>query len=105
MQPLCIIINRCGHDKHAGHHVADFLKRFIVCSILTIPVLLLSHMIQKWANFELSFPGDKYVMAALSTFIFAYGGFPFLKGLYDEIKDNAIGMMTLIGVAITVAWA
>jgi P-type Cu2+ transporter len=94
-----------GHDKHAGHHVTDFLKRFIVCSILTIPVLLLSHMIQKWANFELSFPGDKYVLAALSTFIFAYGGFPFLKGLYDEIKDNAIGMMTLIGVAITVAWA
>jgi Cu2+-exporting ATPase len=52
-----------GHDKHAGHHVADFLKRFIVCSILTIPVLILSHMIQKWVNFELSFPGDKYVLA------------------------------------------
>jgi Cu2+-exporting ATPase len=93
-----------GHDKHAGHHGADFLKRFIVCSVLSIPVLLLSHMIQKWANFELSFPGDKYILAALSAFIFIYGGFPFLKGLYDEIKDNAIGMMTLIGVAITVAW-
>ena len=79
-----------GHTKHAGHHVADFLKRFIVCSILTIPVLMLSHMIQKWANFELNFPGDKYVMAALSTFIFAYGGFPFLKGLYDEIGNGSI---------------
>jgi Cu2+-exporting ATPase len=45
------------------------------------------------------------VLAALSTFIFVYGGFPFLKGLYDEVKDKAIGMMTLIGVAITVAWA
>jgi len=49
--------------------------------------------------------GDKYVLAILSTFIFIYGGYPFLKGLYDEVKDNAIGMMTLIGVAITVAWA
>src|SRR5690606_15297516 len=51
------------------------------------------------------FQGDKYVLAVLSTFIFSYGGYPFLKGLYDEVKDNAIGMMTLIGVAISVAWA
>ena len=94
-----------GHDKHAGHHIADFWIRFIVCSIITIPVLALSHMIQQWFGFELKFPGDKYVLAALSTFIFMYGGYPFLKGLYDEVKDSAIGMMTLIGVAITVAWA
>lgn len=94
-----------GHDKHAGHHVADFWKRFVICSIISIPVLALSHMIQLWLGFELNFPGDKYVLAVLSTFIFIYGGYPFLKGLYDEVKDNAIGMMTLIGVAITVAWA
>ncbi|HEY3387526.1 MAG TPA: copper-translocating P-type ATPase [Saprospiraceae bacterium] len=94
-----------GHDKHAGHHIADFWIRFIVCSIITIPVLALSHMIQQWFGFELKFPGDKYVLATLSTFIFMYGGYPFLKGLYDEVKDSAIGMMTLIGVAITVAWA
>ncbi|MBR0572584.1 cadmium-translocating P-type ATPase [Microvirga sp. STS03] len=62
-------------------------------------------MIQQWLGFELTFAGDKYVLAILSTFIFFYGGYPFLKGLYDEVKDNAIGMMTLIGVAITVAWA
>ena len=93
-----------GHDKHAGHNVADFWKRFIVCLIVSIPVLALSHMIQQWLGFELSFPGDKYVLAFLSTFIFIYGGFPFLKGLYDEVKDKAIGMMTLIGVAISVAW-
>lgn len=94
-----------GHDKHAGHHVADFWRRFIVCSIVSIPVLALSHMIQLWFGFELTFQGDKYVLAALSSFIFIYGGYPFLKGLYDEVKDKAIGMMTLIGVAITVAWA
>ncbi|MFU8842339.1 MAG: copper-translocating P-type ATPase [Bacteroidales bacterium] len=94
-----------GHDKHAGHNVADFWKRFIISSFVTVPVLALSHMIQEWLGFELAFPGDKYVLAILSTFIFVYGGFPFLKGLYDEVKDRAIGMMTLIGVAITVAWA
>lgn len=93
-----------GHDKHAGHNVADFWKRFIVCSIVSIPVLAMSHMIQQWLGFEFTFSGDKYVLAFLSTFIFIYGGYPFLKGLYDEVKDKAIGMMTLIGVAITVAW-
>jgi len=94
-----------GHDKHAGHNVSDFWKRFIVCSIVSIPVLALSPMIQQWLGFELAFASDKYVLASLSTFIFVYGGYPFLKGLYDEVKDRAIGMMTLIGVAITVAWA
>lgn len=94
-----------GHDKHAGHHVADFWKRFVICSIISIPVLALSPMIQQWLRFELMFAGDKYVLAILSTFIFVYGGYPFLKGLYDEVKDKAIGMMTLIGIAITVAWA
>src|SRR5690625_813590 len=94
-----------GHDKHAGHNIADFWKRFVICSIVSIPVLALSHMIQQWLGFEVTFEGDKYVLANLSTFIFIYGGYPFLKGLYDEVKDNAIGMMTLIGIAITVAWA
>ncbi len=93
-----------GHDKHAGHNVADFWRRFIICSIVSIPVLALSQMIQQWLGFELTFQGDKYVLAILSTFIFFYGGYPFLKGLFDEVKDKAIGMMTLIGVAITVAW-
>ncbi len=94
-----------GHDKHAGHNVADFWKRFIICSVATVPVLALSHMIQQFLGFKFSFAGDTYVLAVLSTFIFIYGGFPFLKGLYDEVKDKAIGMMTLIGVAITVSWA
>lgn len=94
-----------GHDKHAGHNVSDFWKRFILCSIISIPVLALSHMIQLWLGFVWTFVGDKYVLSILSTFIFMYGGYPFLKGLYGELKAKAIGMMTLIGIAITVAWA
>jgi Cu2+-exporting ATPase len=94
-----------AHDKHAGHHTGDFLKRFIICSVVTVPVLALSHMIQQWLGFNLSFPGDRFVLASLSAFIFFYGGYPFLKGHYDEVRHNAIGMMTLIGVAISVAWA
>jgi len=97
--------NSDSYDKHAGHNVSDFWKRFVICTIISIPVLALSHVVQQWLGFELAFPGDKYVLAILSTFIFIYGGYPFLKGLYDEVKDNAIGMMTLIGVAISVAWA
>lgn len=93
------------HDKHAGHSVAGFRKRFVISTIVTVPVLVLSHMIQEWFVFEVVFPGDRYVLFALSTFIYLYGGYPFLKGLYDEVRGNAMGMMTLIGVAITVAWA
>lgn len=94
-----------GHDKHAGHSVEGFLKKFIISTIVTIPVLALSHMIQQWLGFELTFTGDKYVLGVLASFIFIYGGFPFLKGLWDEVRTNSIGMMTLIGVAITAAWA
>ena len=54
-----------GHDKHAGHHTQDFLKRFWICLGLTIPVLLLSHMIQQWLGIEIKFTGDKYVLLAL----------------------------------------
>ena len=92
------------HDKHAGHHTEDFLKRFWICLILTIPVLLLSHMIQQWFGFQFRFPGDKYVLLALGTIIYFYGGMPFLKGMVSEIKDKAIGMMTLVALAITVAF-
>jgi Cu2+-exporting ATPase len=93
-----------GHDEHAGHHTADFLKRFWICLVITIPVLLLSHMIQQWAGFTLSFTGDKYILLALSSFVFIYGGGPFLKGLVRELKHRVPGMMTLVAVAITAAY-
>jgi P-type Cu2+ transporter len=92
------------HDKHAGHHTEDFLKRFWICLVVTVPILLLSHMIQQWLGFEIRFPGDKYVLLTLSSFIYFYGGMPFLKGMASEIQDNAIGMMTLVAIAITIAF-
>ena len=93
-----------GHNKHAGHHTHDFLKRFWICLVLTVPVLLLSHMIQQWLGFEFDFAGNKYVLLLLSSIIYFYGGMPFLKGMVSEIKDKAIGMMTLVALAITVAF-
>jgi P-type Cu2+ transporter len=99
-----VVYGHSMHDKHAGHHTHDFLKRFWICLAITIPVLLLSHMIQQWLGFELMFAGDEYILLLLSTFIYIYGGTPFLKGLASEVRDNAIGMMTLVAVAITVAF-
>lgn len=92
------------HDKHAGHHTEDFLKRFWICMVLTIPLLLLSHMIQQWLGFTITFSGDKYVLLGLGCVIYFYGGMPFLKGMVREIRDKAIGMMTLVALAISVAF-
>lgn len=92
------------HDKHAGHHTADFLKRFWICLGLTIPVLLLSHMIQQWLGFSFSFKGEQYLLLGLGTIIYAYGGWPFISGMSREIKFRAIGMMTLVALAISVAY-
>lgn len=93
-----------GHDEHAGHHTENFLKRFWICLIITLPVLLLSHMIQQWIGFELNFAGDKYLLLLLSSFIYFYGGWPFLTGLVRELKWKNPGMMTLVAVAITTAY-
>jgi Cu2+-exporting ATPase len=92
------------HDKHAGHHTEDFLKRFWICLVLTVPVLMLSEMIQHWFGFHISFSQDKYVLLAIGSVIYFYGGAPFLKGMVSEIKDRAIGMMTLVALAISVAF-
>jgi P-type Cu2+ transporter len=92
------------NDKHAGHHTADFLKRFWICLALTIPVLLLSHMIQRWLGVQWRFPGDQYFLLALSSMIYFYGGWPFLDGLVKELRWKNPGMMTLVAVAITTAF-
>ena len=93
-----------GFDKHAGHHTPDFLKRFWISLALTVPVLLLSHMIQQWLGFTIAFNGDKYVLLVLGSIIYFYGGMPFFKGFLGEVKAGAIGMMTLVALAITVAY-
>lgn len=92
-----------GHEAHASG-IADFKKRFYVVLILTIPIMLLSEMIQHWLNIHISFPGSKYVLLALASVVFFYGGWPFLKGLVGEIRVKNPGMMTLIGFAISVAY-
>ncbi|MBX2966813.1 MAG: heavy metal translocating P-type ATPase [Cyclobacteriaceae bacterium] len=93
-----------GYDKHEGHHTHDFLKRFWISLIITVPILLLSEMIQEWFGFTVVFPGDKYVLLVLGTIMYIYGGMPFLKGMVGEIKAKAIGMMTLVAIAISVAY-
>lgn len=99
-----------GHNMHAvpghdhGHMIADFRKRFYVVLVLTIPIMLLSRMIQHWLHLDISFPGSQYMLLLLSTIVFVYGGFPFLKGLADEIRAKNPGMMFLIGFAITIAY-
>lgn len=93
-----------GHDKHAGHHTHDFLKRFWICLVLTIPTLLLSHMIQQWFGFKIEFSGSNYVLLAFGTLIYFYGGTPFLKGMVSEIRGNVIGMMTLVALAISISY-
>jgi Cu2+-exporting ATPase len=98
-------------DPHGGHDhegmIADYRRRFWVVLVATIPILALAPMIQGWLGLEdaLRFPGDRYVLAGLSSLVFFYGGWPFLKGFLQEITARDIGMMTLISVAITAAYA
>ena len=92
-----------GHDHHAMM-INDFKKRFFITLILTIPILLLSPMIQHWLGVDWKFTGSGYVLFALSTFVYLYGGWPFLKGWHQEMRFWNPGMMTLIGFAISVAY-
>ena len=112
--------NPVGHHQqtnHTGHHpkhgeaghdhsamIEDFKRRFYVSLGLTVPILVLSDMIQHWLGFQLEFVGRKYLLLALSSVLFWYGGKPFLEGCLDELKSRHPGMMTLIAMAITVAF-
>lgn len=97
------------HDKHSHHDhhkmmVQDFKFRFWWVLALTIPILALSPMIQEFMSVDWSFTGDSWILAALSTVVFFFGGWPFLTGLIDELKEKQPGMMTLIGLAISIAY-
>lgn len=97
---------RGGHGK-GDHHAAmlqDFKRRLFVSLLITVPVLALSPMIQTFFGFELVFPGSFYLLFALSSLVYFYGGWPFLKGLKRELSEREPGMMTLIAVAISVAY-
>ena len=98
-----------GHEAHGGHDhhrmmIEDFKKRFWVSLVLSIPVVILSPMVQHILGFTLEVPYGMYIAFALSSIIYFYGGWPFLTGLAEEVRKGAPGMMTLIGVAITVAY-
>jgi P-type Cu2+ transporter len=103
-------MNSSGHSTHEGHRqhhegmIEDFKKRFYVVLALTIPIMALSPMIQHWLNLDWSFPGSEYVLLIFSSIVFFYGGWQFLTGLVDEVRSRALGMMTLVAVAITVAY-
>ncbi len=96
---------KATHAAHHAHMVKDFQRRFWISLIATIPVLILSPMIQSLLKFSLEFPGDRFILFGISTFVYFYGGKPFLKGIFDEFRKKQPGMMTLISLAITAAYA
>jgi Cu2+-exporting ATPase len=98
-----------GHAGHADHHAhmaADFRKRFWISLALTLPILVLSPLLQKLVGLRetVHFSGDVYVLFGFSSAVFWYGGWPFLKGMFKEIKSRQPGMMTLVAVAIATAY-
>src|SRR5690606_35228383 len=100
-----------AHHGHAGHgvdhsgHEIMFRNRFWVSLILTIPVLLFSPMIQEWLGFAMpDFPGSQLIAPGFAIVIFIYGGLPFLQMAVPEVQSCQPGMMTLISLAITVAF-
>ncbi|TET98623.1 MAG: copper-translocating P-type ATPase, partial [Candidatus Stahlbacteria bacterium] len=95
-----------SHHDHHAHMVADFRKRFWISLIITVPILVLSPMIQTLIGLgdSIRFVGDLYILFLLSSVVFFYGGYPFLKGLFDELRAKNPGMMTLIAIAITTAY-
>ena len=98
--------SHAGHDKHAGHSVAMFRDKFWVSLLLTLPALVWGHMLQGAIGYSAPrFAGSAWIPAVFGTAVFVYGGAPFLKGAVREIRDRLPGMMTLIALAICVAFA
>src|SRR3990167_4417800 len=94
-----------GHDKHAGHHTEVFFRKFWISLILSIPVVLYSDIMQELLGFEAPrFPGSYYVPFILASVIFFYGGWVFIVSAFRELKARLPGMMTLIALAISVAY-
>lgn len=92
-----------GHDH--GAMIADFLRRFWVCLVLSVPVVVLSMMFQNLVGYHLDFAWRKPMVLVLASIIYGYGGWPFLTGLVSELRNRQPGMMTLVAVAITTAYA
>jgi Cu2+-exporting ATPase len=94
-----------AHDQHAGHSVAAFRDKFWLSLLLTLPVIVWSRDPQEWLGYAApSFPGSDWLPAILGSIVFAYGGLAFIRGARDELTDRQPGMMTLISLAIVVAF-
>ncbi len=97
--------DHASHDRHAGHSVAMFRDKFWLSFALTIPVVFWSTDVQHWLGYTApSFPGSKFIPAILGTVVFIYGGLVFIRGAWGELADHKPGMMTLISLAIIVAF-
>jgi P-type Cu2+ transporter len=94
-----------SHDRHAGHSVAMFRDKFWLSFALTVPVVFWSTDVQHWFGYIApSFPGSIFIPAILGTVVFVYGGLVFIRGAWSELADHKPGMMTLISLAIVVAF-
>src|SRR5215471_112551 len=95
-----------GHDLHAGHSVAMFRDKFWLSFALTIPTVIWSPEVQHWLGYTVpSFPGSRFIPAILGTIVFIYAGLVFVRGAKAELANRKPGMMTLISLAIIVAFA
>ena len=93
------------HDKHAGHSVAMFRDRFWISLLLTIPTLVWEPMIQGWLNYAApQFPGSQFMQPVFGAIVYFYGGWVFIEGAWRELQARLPGMMTLISLAISVAF-
>jgi Cu2+-exporting ATPase len=93
------------HDRHAGHSVAMFRDKFWIALLLTLPTLVWGHMLQRAIGYSAPvFPGSRWIPAVFGCGVFAYGGVPFLRGAIGELRHRLPGMMTLIALAISVAF-
>ncbi len=96
--------DQAGHDKHAGHDPDMFRRRFWVSLVLTVPLVVTSHMVMDWFGYTLDFPGMELIGPVLGSVVFFWAGWPFLEGGMREVRDRQPGMMLLISMAITVAY-
>src|SRR5437899_7399265 len=94
-----------GHNKHAGHSPERFRNRFFVSLVLTLPILYYEHLFQQWFGYRaVQFPGSAWITPVLAVVIFFYGGWPFVQGARQELAARQPGMMTLVALAISVAF-
>ncbi|MFA4817521.1 MAG: copper-translocating P-type ATPase [Parcubacteria group bacterium] len=93
-----------NYNKHAGHSLENFKRKFYISLVFSLPILILSPFIQNLLGISIKFTGDQWILFLISSFVFFFGGSPFLIGAVQEIKHKALGMMTLISLAISVAY-